>query len=52
VVETTASVIEHPFGTDPNQLDLDRICAVIRDTTSEALLSVVNPQSKNSVATK
>jgi len=52
VVETTASVVEHPFGTDPNQLDLDRMCAVIRDTTSEALLSVVNPQSKNSVAMK
>ncbi|GAJ01594.1 unnamed protein product, partial [marine sediment metagenome] len=27
----------------------DRMCAVIRDTTSEALLSVVNPQSNNSV---
>jgi putative membrane protein len=38
VVESTASVIEHPFGTDPNQLDLDRICTVIRDTTKEALL--------------
>jgi putative membrane protein len=38
VVESTASVIEHPFGTDPNQLDLDRICTSIRETTREALL--------------
>ncbi len=38
VVESTASVIEHPFGTDPNQLDLDRICAGILETTREALL--------------
>jgi putative membrane protein len=38
VVESTASVIEHPFGTDPNQLDLDRLCIVIRDTTRETLL--------------
>ena len=38
VVESTATVIEHPFGTDSNQLDLDNLCAVIRDTTAEALL--------------
>jgi predicted membrane chloride channel (bestrophin family) len=38
VVESTASVIEHPFGTDPNQLNLDRLCIVIRDTTRETLL--------------
>ena len=29
VIETTASVIERPFGTDSNQLDLDGLCAGI-----------------------
>ncbi len=38
IVETTANVIENPFGTDSNQLDLDNLCTVIRNTTSEALL--------------
>jgi putative membrane protein len=37
VGETTASIIERPFGTDANQLDLDRLCVVIRESTAEAL---------------
>lgn len=37
VGETTATIIERPFGTDANQLDLDQLCTTIRDTTAEAL---------------
>jgi putative membrane protein len=38
IVETTAGVVENPFGTDSNQLDLDNLCTVIRNTTREALI--------------
>jgi len=41
VAESTATVVEHPFGTDPNQLDIDRICTVIRDATRETLLGPI-----------
>lgn len=37
VVETTAAVIERPFGRDPNQLPLDDLCRTIRTTVREAL---------------
>lgn len=37
VGETTATIIERPFGTDANQLDLDRLCMTIRDSTAETL---------------
>ena len=35
--ESTAAVIENPFGTDPNALDLTRICQVIETTVGEIL---------------
>lgn len=36
--ESTAVVIEHPFGTDPNELDLTRLCRAIETTTAEILM--------------
>ena len=35
--ETLATVMEHPFGEDPNQLDLTGLCHVIDDTVAEIL---------------
>jgi predicted membrane chloride channel (bestrophin family) len=37
VGETSAGVIENPFGSDPNALDLPRICSVIETTVGEIL---------------
>jgi len=37
VGESTAAIIENPFGTDPNALDLTRICQVIETSVSEIL---------------
>jgi predicted membrane chloride channel (bestrophin family) len=39
VLETTAGVVEHPFGTDANELDLDSLCTTIRGSVEQALQS-------------
>lgn len=37
VMETTSSIVEHPFGADTNELDLDGLCTTIRASVDEAL---------------
>jgi putative membrane protein len=43
VLETTSGVVEHPFGTDANELDLDGLCVTIRTSVGEALASAEAP---------